>query len=72
MHYSQEEASDMKTLAVTTAHQEFEAFITAKILTTTEIHAAQRITDSVFLKGSVKAKFIDYLSVSMAVWAPAN
>jgi exodeoxyribonuclease V alpha subunit len=72
MHYSQEEASDMKTLAVTTAHQEFGAFITAKILTTTEIHAAQRITDSVFLKGSVKAKFIDYLSVSMAVWAPAN
>jgi exodeoxyribonuclease V alpha subunit len=72
MHSSQEEASDMKTLAVTTAHQEFEAFINAKILTTTEIHAAQRITDSVFLKGSAKAKFIDYLSVSMAVWAPAN
>ena len=73
MRSSQEETIDMKMLAVTTIHQNFKNFIDAKVLTTTEIHAAQRITDAVFPKeGSQKAEFIDYLSVAMAVWAPAN
>ena len=71
MHYSPEEAIDMKTLAVTTKHEEFGAYIDAKILTTTEIHAAERITDSV-LRDAKNTEFIDYLSVAMAVWAPAN
>jgi exodeoxyribonuclease V alpha subunit len=63
----------MKTLAATTQHQEFQDFIDAKILTTTEIHAAQRITDAVFPKENPqKPEFIDYLSVAMAVWAPVN
>jgi len=73
MRSSQEETTDMKMLAVTTIHEKFKIFIDAKVLTTTEIHAAQRITDAVFPKeGSQKAEFIDYLSVAMAVWAPAN
>ena len=60
-------------LAVTTIHEKFKIFIDAKVLTTTEIHAAQRITDAVFPKESPQnAEFIDYLSVAMAVWAPAN
>jgi|694.fasta_scaffold76217_5 exodeoxyribonuclease V alpha subunit len=71
MHSSPEEATDMKTLAVTTKHEEFGAYIDAKVLTTTEIHAAERITNSVF-RDSKNAEFIDYLSVAMAVWAPAN
>jgi hypothetical protein len=71
MHYSPEEAIDMKTLAVTTKHEEFGAYIDAKVLTTTEIHAAERITDSV-LRDAKNTEFIDYLSVAMAVWAPAN
>jgi hypothetical protein len=44
-----------------------------RVLTTTEIHAAQRITDAVFPKENPqKPEFIDYLSVAMAVWAPVN
>lgn len=73
MRSSQEETIDMKVLAVTTIHEKFKIFIDANVLTATEIHAAQRITDAVFPKeGSQKAEFIDYLSVAMAVWAPAN
>ena len=72
MHYLQGTVTDMKALTVTTTHQEFKKFIDAKILSVTEVHAAQRITDSVFLINQETPSFLDYLSVAMAVWAPVN
>jgi exodeoxyribonuclease V alpha subunit len=62
----------MASLTVTTAHDEFQAFVAAEVLTATEVHAAQRITDAVFSTSDTNATFIDYLSVAIAVWAPVN
>lgn len=62
----------MASLTVTTAHEEFQTFITAQVFTATEVHAAQRITDAVFSTSNTTATFIDYLSVAIAVWAPVN
>lgn len=62
----------MASLSVTTTHDEFQPFITAQVFTTTEVHAAQRITDVVFSASATNATFLDYLSVAIAVWAPVN
>jgi exodeoxyribonuclease V alpha subunit len=62
----------MASLTVTTAHDEFQAFVTAEVFTATEVHAAQRITNATFSTTDATASFIDYLSVAIAVWAPVN
>jgi hypothetical protein len=62
----------MASLTVTTTHEEFQAFVTAEVLTATEVHAAQRITNATFSTTDATASFIDYLSVAIAVWAPVN
>ena len=64
--------TDMASLTVTTTHDEFQPFIKAQVFTTTEVHAAQRITDVVFSASATSATFLDYLSVAIAVWAPVN
>ena len=64
--------TDMAPLTVTTTHDEFQPFIKAQVFTTTEVHAAQRITDVVFSASATSATFLDYLSVAIAVWAPVN
>ena len=64
--------TDMASLTVTTTHDEFQPFIKAQVFTTTEVHAAQRITDVVFSDSPISATFLDYLSVAIAVWAPVN
>ena len=64
--------TDMAPLTITTTHDEFQPFIKAQVFTTTEVHAAQRITDVVFSASATSATFLDYLSVAIAVWAPVN
>jgi len=62
----------MASLTVTTAHEEFQAFVAAEVFTATEVHAAERITNATFSTTDATASFIDYLSVAIAVWAPVN
>lgn len=62
----------MATLTPTTAHDQFATFIDAGVFTVAEIHAAETIVNAVFRTIKKKPIFLDYLSVAVAVWAPAN
>lgn len=62
----------MATLTPTTTQSEFAPFIEAGVFTVAEIHAAEVIVNKVFKAAQKEPDFIDYLSVAIAVWAPAN
>lgn len=62
----------MATLTPTTSHTDFAAFIDAEVFTVAEIHAAETIVNAVFRTIKKSPQFLDYLSVAVAVWAPAN
>jgi hypothetical protein len=62
----------MATLTPTAAHVEFAPFIEAGVFTVAEIHAAEVIVNTVFAAAQSSPQFLDYLSVAIAVWAPAN
>lgn len=52
--------------------KQFLPFIDSGIFTATEFHAARVIVDAAYAKSDVEPKFLDYLSVAVAVWAPLN
>lgn len=62
----------MATLTPTTTHSDFAPFIHAGVFSVAEIHAAETIVNAVFRTIRKSPKFLDYLSVAVAVWAPAN
>ena len=52
--------------------KQFHPFLESGIFTATEFHAARVIVDAAYAKSDVEPKFLDYLSVAVAVWAPLN
>ena len=62
----------MATLTPTTSHNDFAPFIEAGVFSVAEIHASETIVNAVFRALKKSPRFLDYLSVAVAVWAPAN
>jgi exodeoxyribonuclease V alpha subunit len=62
----------MATLTPIAARSEFIPFIDANVFSVAEIHAAEIIVNKVFGSCNKTPHFLDYLSIAVAVWAPAN